>query len=83
MGKDEQIFEISAGHNELHKTTLTVLGICCPSEVSLIERLPHPMRGVEWDSVNVPSKIVIVLHDLSLIQPAKIGMNLVMHILQN
>ena len=47
MGKDEQIFEISAGHNELRKTTINVLGIYCPSEVSLVERLPHPMHGVE------------------------------------
>ena len=79
MGKDEQIFEISAGHNELHKTTLTVLGICCPSEVPLIERLLQPLRGVERVSVNVPSKTVTVLHDLSLIQPAELGTNLVMH----
>ena len=79
MGKDEQIFEISTGHNELHKMTLNVLGICCPSKVSLIKRLLQPLCGVEQVSVYVPSKIVTVLHDLSLIQPAELGTNLVMH----
>lgn len=72
MGKDPQLSEISTGHNELRKTTLNVLGICCPSEVPLISRLLLPLRGVERVSVNVPSKTVTVLHDQSLIQPAEI-----------
>lgn len=64
--------EIAAGDSKLCKTTFTVLGICCPSEVSLIERLLQPLSGVEQISVNVPSKTVTVLHDPSLIQPAQI-----------
>lgn len=70
--KDAQISEIAAGDTELCKTTFNVLGICCPSEVSLIERLLQPLSGVERVSINVPSKTVTVLHDPSLIQPAQI-----------
>lgn len=76
MRKYAQIPNISADGNELSKTTLNVLGICCPSEASLIERLLQPLCGVEQVSVNVPSKTVTVLHDASLTQPAQIGMNL-------
>eukprot|EP00253_Pinus_taeda_P032074 PITA_32074 len=72
MRKYAQIPNISADGNELSKTTLNVLGICCPSEASLIERLLQPLYGVEQVSVNVPSKTVTVLHDASLTQPAQI-----------
>jgi len=72
MGKDAQLSEIAAGDTKLCKTTFNVLGICCPSEVPLIERLLQPLSGVERVSVNVPSKTVTVLHDPSLIQPANI-----------
>lgn len=47
----------------LHKTSLDVLGICCPSEVPLIERILKSLAGVERVSVNVPSKTVTVLHN--------------------
>jgi copper chaperone CopZ len=47
----------------LGKTTLDVMGICCPSEVPLIKKLLEPIPGVEEVSVNVTSKTVTVLHD--------------------
>jgi Cd2+/Zn2+-exporting ATPase len=68
----EQVTQISGDNHELCKTTLNVLGICCPSEVPLIERVLQPLDGVERVSVNVPSRTVTVLHDSSLIPPSEI-----------
>lgn len=45
------------------KTTIDVMGICCPNEVPLIKKLLEPIPGVEEVSVNVTSKTVTVLHD--------------------
>lgn len=56
----------------LHKTSLDVLGICCPSEVPLIERILKSLAGVERVSVNVPSKTVTVLHNPLLTSPSHI-----------
>lgn len=47
----------------LGKTTIDVMGICCPNEVPLIKKLLEPIPGVEEVSVNVTSKTVTVLHD--------------------
>ncbi|XP_073390566.1 uncharacterized protein [Physcomitrium patens] len=47
----------------LSKTTIDVMGICCPNEVPLIKKLLEPIPGVEEVSVNVTSKTVTVLHD--------------------
>jgi Cd2+/Zn2+-exporting ATPase len=68
----EQVNQISGDNHELCKTTLNVLGICCPSEVPLIERVLQPLDFVEHISSNVPSRTVTVLHDSSLIPPSEI-----------
>jgi len=60
----------------LCKTTLDVMGICCPSEVPLIKRLLSPLPGVEEVSVNVTSKTVIVLHDQILVTDVRLGIPL-------
>ncbi|OAY79012.1 Cadmium/zinc-transporting ATPase HMA2, partial [Ananas comosus] len=55
------------------KSYFDVLGICCPSEVPLVEKILRPLEGVQKVSVIVPSKTVIVVHDGSLISPVQIG----------
>ncbi|RZC89368.1 hypothetical protein C5167_029273 [Papaver somniferum] len=45
------------------KSYFDVLGLCCTSEVPLVERILNPMNGVEKILVNVTTKTVIVFHD--------------------
>ena len=68
--------DIPANHVAvLCKTTLDVMGICCPSEVPLIKKLLNPIPGVEEVSVNVTAKTVLVLHDQLLVTDAALGAN--------
>jgi copper chaperone CopZ len=62
-----------AAAGKLEKSYFDVLGICCPSEVPLVEKLLEPLPGVHKVSVVVPSRTVIVLHDASAISTAQIG----------
>ena len=55
------------------KSYFDVLGICCSSEVPLIENILKSLDGVKEYSVNVPSRTVIVVHDNLLISPFQIG----------
>lgn len=59
----------------LGKTTMDVMGICCPNEVPLIKKLLEPISGVEEVSVNVTSKTVTVLHDRYLVPAVQLGRN--------
>ena len=63
----------SAGGSRAQKTYFDVLGICCPSEVPLVEKLLGPLPGVRKVTVIVPSRTVIVLHDADATSPAQIG----------
>ncbi|ONK69494.1 uncharacterized protein A4U43_C05F23530 [Asparagus officinalis] len=54
------------------KSYFDVLGICCPSEVPLIEKILKPIDGVYKVSVIVPSRTVIVEHDPHLISQFQI-----------
>ncbi|WOL17221.1 inactive cadmium/zinc-transporting ATPase HMA3 isoform X1 [Canna indica] len=54
------------------KSYFDVLGICCTSEVPLIEKILKPLNGVHKVSVVVPSKTVIVVHDNLLISQHEI-----------
>uniref|UniRef100_A0A453SPR7 HMA domain-containing protein n=1 Tax=Aegilops tauschii subsp. strangulata TaxID=200361 RepID=A0A453SPR7_AEGTS len=56
----------------LEKSYFDVLGICCPSEVPLVEKLLEPLAGVHKVTVVVPSRTVIVLHDAAAISQAQI-----------
>lgn len=67
------------GNNKLKKTSFDVLGICCPSEVPLIEKILKPLAGVESVLVNVPSRTVTVVHDPVTISSAQIGIHLISH----
>lgn len=58
---------------DLEKSYFDVLGLCCSSEVPLIEKLLKPLDGVHHVSVIVPTRTVIVLHDVSLISTFQIG----------
>jgi Zn2+/Cd2+-exporting ATPase len=55
------------------KSYFDVLGICCTTEVPVIEKLLSPLEGVHKVSVIVPSRTVIVVHDADAISPAQIG----------
>ncbi|XP_065040369.1 cadmium/zinc-transporting ATPase HMA2-like [Musa acuminata AAA Group] len=55
------------------KSYFDVLGLCCSSEVPLIEKILKPLDGVQKVSVIVPSKTVIVIHDSLLISQHEIA----------
>lgn len=65
--------DIPANLAVLCKTTLDVMGICCPSEVPLIKKLLDPLPGVEEVSVNVTAKTVLVLHDQLVVTDVQLG----------
>ncbi|CAA7048805.1 unnamed protein product [Microthlaspi erraticum] len=48
---------------KMTKSYFDVLGICCTSEVPLIENILKSLDGVKEYSVIVPSRTVIVVHD--------------------
>ncbi|XP_077238532.1 putative inactive cadmium/zinc-transporting ATPase HMA3 [Tasmannia lanceolata] len=54
------------------KSYFDVLGLCCSSEVPLIEKILKPLEGIEKVSVIVPSRTVIVVHDNLLISQLQI-----------
>uniref|UniRef100_A0A7N0TGP8 HMA domain-containing protein n=2 Tax=Kalanchoe fedtschenkoi TaxID=63787 RepID=A0A7N0TGP8_KALFE len=58
---------------KLQKSYFDVLGLCCSSEVPLIENILKNLNGVKDISVIVPSRTVIVVHDDLLISPSQIA----------
>ncbi|GLT97462.1 hypothetical protein SLE2022_150240 [Rubroshorea leprosula] len=62
----------AAEGNKLQKSYFDVLGLCCSSEVPLIENILKPLDGVKEVSVIVPSRTVIVVHDPLLISQLQI-----------
>merc|ERR1712166_43177 len=62
------------GLDSTSRTVMQVAGICCPSEVPLIERLLKPLAGVKSVQVNVTGRLTIVVHDSSL-TPAAVLVN--------
>ncbi|CAN1229267.1 Cadmium/zinc-transporting ATPase HMA2 [Linum grandiflorum] len=54
------------------KSYFDVLGICCSSEIPLVENILKPLPGVKHVSVVVPTKTVIVVHDPLLVSPLQI-----------
>ncbi|KAF5739994.1 cadmium/zinc-transporting ATPase HMA2-like isoform X2 [Tripterygium wilfordii] len=53
----------STEERKLQKSYFEVLGICCSTEVSLVENILKSLDGIKEFSVIVPTKTVIVLHD--------------------
>nr|GMD80207.1 cadmium/zinc-transporting ATPase HMA3-like isoform X2 [Ipomoea batatas] len=63
-------------NNATEKSYFDVLGICCPSEVPLIDKILKPLDGVHDVSVIVTTKTVVVVHDPLLITQHQIVMAL-------
>ncbi|XP_058212657.1 putative inactive cadmium/zinc-transporting ATPase HMA3 [Rhododendron vialii] len=61
-----------AAKKKLQKSYFDVVGLCCSSEVPLIEKILKPMEGVKDVSVIVASRTLIVLHDDLLISQLQI-----------
>lgn len=59
----------------MRKSYFDVLGLCCSSEVPLIENILRPLQGIKEVSVIVPSRTVIVVHDTLVISQLQIGKN--------
>ncbi|XP_076912428.1 putative inactive cadmium/zinc-transporting ATPase HMA3 [Bidens hawaiensis] len=57
---------------DLEKSYFDVLGLCCSSEVPLIEKILKPLEGVHHVSVVVPTRTVIVVHDVGVISQSQI-----------
>ncbi|KAL7563142.1 hypothetical protein ACA910_012322 [Epithemia clementina (nom. ined.)] len=59
--------------NDTHiRSVLYVERICCPAEIPAIRYIVEPISGVSKVSVNVPSKLVYVEHDISTVSAAAI-----------
>jgi Cd2+/Zn2+-exporting ATPase len=67
------IEEKSLEGKKLQKSYFDVVGLCCSSEVTLIENILKPLQGIKEVSVIVPSRTVIVVHDTNLISQLQIG----------
>ncbi|XP_027330214.1 putative inactive cadmium/zinc-transporting ATPase HMA3 isoform X2 [Abrus precatorius] len=64
--------EKNKGGKKLQKSYFDVLGLCCSSEVPLIENILKPLEGIKEVSVIVPSRTVIVVHDTLVISQLQI-----------
>ncbi|KAI9123068.1 hypothetical protein K1719_005957 [Acacia pycnantha] len=58
--------------NGLKKSNYEVLGMCCNSEVALIEKILKGLHGVKEISVMLPTRTATVIHDLDLISESQI-----------
>ena len=47
---------------ELKKSYFEVLGLCCASEVALVERILKQLNGIQEICVILPTKTVVVHH---------------------
>ncbi|KZV21233.1 hypothetical protein F511_26815 [Dorcoceras hygrometricum] len=57
---------------KFQKSYFDVVGLCCTSEVPIIERILNSLDGVKDFSVIVPTKTVIVFHDSLLVSQIQI-----------
>lgn len=63
----------AAAPKKLQKSYFDVLGLCCSSEIPLIENILKQLDGVKDVSVIVASRTVIVVHDSLLVSQTQIG----------
>lgn len=70
--KTESGMEKNAG-KKFQKSYFDVLGLCCSSEVPMIEKILNSLDGIKGFSVVVPTKTLIVVHDSLLITQIQIG----------
>ncbi|KNA09246.1 hypothetical protein SOVF_155350 [Spinacia oleracea] len=71
-GGGKKCDEVEKKGSSMEKSYFDVLGLCCSSEVPLIEKILKPLEGVVEVSVIVPSRTVIVVHDNLLISQQQI-----------
>ncbi|KAJ7955821.1 Cadmium/zinc-transporting ATPase 3 [Quillaja saponaria] len=64
--------QMNKAAKKFQKSYFDVLGLCCSSEVPLIENILKPLEGIKEVSVIVPSRTVIVVHDSLLISQIQI-----------
>lgn len=64
--------ERNAG-KKFQKSYFDVLGLCCSSEVPMIEKILSSLDGIKGFSVVVPTKTLIVVHDSLLVTQIQIG----------
>ncbi|XP_057748626.1 putative inactive cadmium/zinc-transporting ATPase HMA3 [Arachis stenosperma] len=64
--------ENEEGKKKWEKSYFDVMGLCCSSEVPLIENILKPLQGVKEVSVIVPTRTVIVIHDSLIISQLQI-----------
>ncbi|KAJ4964265.1 hypothetical protein NE237_024204 [Protea cynaroides] len=62
----------SGAARDFKKSYFDVLGLCCSSEIPLIEKILKPLDGVKEVSVIVTTRTVIVVHDNLLISQIQI-----------
>ncbi|XP_043712018.1 putative inactive cadmium/zinc-transporting ATPase HMA3 [Telopea speciosissima] len=62
----------SSAARDVRKSYFDVLGLCCSSEVPLIEKILKQLDGIKEVSVIVPTRTVIVVHDNLLISQIQI-----------
>lgn len=62
------------GGGELQKSYFDVLGICCSSEIPMIENILKEIEGIKEIRVIVATRTLIVLHDNLLVSQSQIGM---------
>ncbi|KAJ0825387.1 putative translocase transcription factor WD40-like family [Helianthus annuus] len=80
QGHTSAVVTLMAGDSskDLERSYFDVLGLCCSSEVQLIDRILKLLEGVHHVSVIVPTRTVIFLHNVALISQlqivAKLGM---------
>lgn len=68
----------------LQKSYFDVLGICCSSEIPVIENILKEIEGIKEIRVIVATRTVIVLHDNLLVSQTQIGMlSLILKILSS
>ncbi|KAI4376819.1 hypothetical protein MLD38_014535 [Melastoma candidum] len=60
------------GNQRPQKSYFDVLGLCCSSEIPLVENVLKQIEGVKDVSVIVASRTVIVVHDAHLVSPTQI-----------
>ncbi|XP_027189340.1 cadmium/zinc-transporting ATPase HMA2-like isoform X3 [Cicer arietinum] len=57
----------------MKRSNFEVLGMCCATEASLVERILKPLHGVKDVSVIVPTRTVTVVHDVLFISQSQIA----------
>ncbi|ESW10814.1 hypothetical protein PHAVU_009G240000 [Phaseolus vulgaris] len=57
----------------MKRSSFEVLGLCCATEATLVERILKPLHGVKHVSVIVPTRTVTVVHDVLFISESQIA----------